>query len=230
MENTTNNNSNFVTDFNKSVEESNKTNHPSDETISLYSKDALPKIEMEKLRNHLEHCWHCGEVIADAEMFQQISDDVDAGILSIDVKLPSFAELKEKAFGQPAESKFSEWLKLKIQKIAAGLNQLVPQPVGFGGDQEILQSQLIKCGNKSLLVSFFIVDKNNEIEIYSSDESVIGKRIVIKDMNGEIACPQFEADDTTEDMKAVAFFEIPENITLDQIKNLEWGELTKYDE
>lgn len=178
----------FATALNKAKIESNVTDHPPGETIHLYAMNSLPKEKMKELEEHLEYCWHCGEILADAEEFQQVSADVDAGIVKVNVRMPSFEELKEMAFGKTTspnvKSVWQPFAELLLEKIKAFLTPRPPVFSGFyDGDLEIVQITLTDGSVEEIGLDYDEDEKR--LEVFSDNKILEGKTIRITDNNGD---------------------------------------------
>lgn len=174
----------FATALNKAKIESNVTDHPPGETIHLYAMNSLPKEKMKELEEHLEYCWHCGEILADAEEFQQVSADVDAGIVKVNVRMPSFEELKEIAFGKADSPNLkSEW-QLLAESLFEKIKAFLTQPV-YGlsdGNLEIFELTLSNGSIEEIGLDYN--DDENRLKIYSDNKELEGKTIRITKNDG----------------------------------------------
>lgn len=106
-----------------------------------------------------------------------------------------------------------DWLSSKINRILAKLNPLPELTPGLADDGDNLESQIIKYQGKEVEVSVFIHLEQNEIEIYTSDVELIGKKIVIHNGNDIVSECVFVADNTRKNMKAVAFLKVKKDFS-----------------
>jgi len=209
-------NNRFVADFNRSVEESKKQ-HPEPETIHLYAMKALPKKRMEELKEHFDYCWHCVDILVDAEELQQISEEADAGILKEAVTLPSFDSLYEKAFGK-SEQEIPTTVK-PFQEYLGNLIRFLFGELSPAGSDDILNFYYeAQWSGKERPLYFWKVKRG--FKVLTPDAELIGKFIVIKDRDekNEIKAEFISDDFTQEGMKARAFLRIEEGSDFNELK------------
>ena len=194
-------------------------NHPSDEDIYLYNLKMLAPEIMDKMTTHIENCIKCSDILDQVIQFQELEEEIEIEILESmqNVATPSLKPSDESIF-QPV----SDWLKTHIKKIAISYGTLNLKTVSAGAAPKIekLKTQIFPYGKTTEECTVFAQYGTNEIEFYTKKDSLIGKKIIFKDMKNKIVECRFEGDDVSKDYKAVAYFEIPQDITLEQIESL----------
>ena len=232
----------FAVNLNKAKRESGEGEHVPNETIYLYAKKALPETSMKALEEHLEYCWHCGSILADAEEFQQICADVDAGVIFADVKALDFESLKARMRVQPdsqaeivkpEEPKLPEnnaIFVLPHRKRTPPPPQPEPRPDRWPMTRVSLRSfsrglertnanetitATIRWQNKD--IELHILKMTNGIKIFTPEESVIGETLTVKTKDGKIELAAKFRSDPTKGMPASVFFRVENNDLFPQL-------------
>lgn len=214
--------------------ESSKNNHPSPEDIYLFNLKEISKEGMGTLADHIEHCLKCSEILDDVEFFQEIENEVDAVKLDVSINMPNLDELIKSTemegslkakliFGFMTE--MPDLLRTAFQSIANLWNEkLIPAPHG-GLSSRRLESVNVKFNGRIVELKVYVSISEMEIEIYSADESLSNKVLVIYfGENEELTRGVFETDTTTEGMEVSCSLRVPQNLnTMEQIKSLKLG-------
>lgn len=140
------------------------------------------------------------QFIRDIADFREGRDDKSIRIPSREERMAMLNRFKE------PRVKVSDWLLSKIGLILTRSNLLTGFTPEFADDGENSKTLPTRYKETETNLHVFIHGDNNEIEFYSSNQEFIGKKIVIRNNNDEIVTWfNFEADNTREDMKVVAF-------------------------
>lgn len=203
----------FAEAINKARFESDKEEHPSAETIHLYAMGVLGEDAKRELADHLEYCWHCGEVLADAVEFKEISEGIDSGTIQVEATIPSFEQMKERAYGR-SPSRLSQTLKELIQ---CAFGRPSAQMADSG-------ARLIDLSFTEDGISWRLLKVSDGIEVYASAPYLVGQviSIYIEQANKEphtFEC-RFVNDDSTPGMAAFGFIRLDDNFRLDEIVSL----------
>lgn len=220
----------FAGIMNKARHESNEKDHPEPETIYRYASRSLSAAQIEELADHLEHCWHCGEVLVDAEEFQSTCREIDSGLLTLDVNIPNLAELYDAAsvnsvpdLRSGAKEAFEQnWTAIidLIQAVASRFNPLIP---GFAGSlTSTFPSMAVQFEGRTIDLSLFKDDEEEAIEVYSDDAGLDGNSLILQSsISGRTIVSEFRKHAATPGMAVKTRFRVPKDITFEEIRSLE---------
>lgn len=170
--------------------------------------------------------------IIEEVMLEQNLADLYKAKLDKSIKVPTFSEVKKrfemesKTLGerQSIFEKIPDSIRTAFQSIANVWNEkLIPAPQGALSRR--LESVNIEFNERSLELTVCVSIEEREIEIYSADESLRDKVLVVYfDENEELTRGVFETDKTTEGMEVSCSLRVPQNLkTMKQVESLLWG-------